>query len=240
MPTKQSVMWNLMCRCLPKGEWIGLQDIYNLIEKEIDLVPDDFEPAVATATPPRWQRNVRNILHYRKEYTKEIEWSGDARYMMPLTTDQTVATSSVPIKSGLSEEDFRKLQERKFEIGQLGEKYIVKYERQNLIKAGRNDLADKVRRISVEDIGAGYDILSFDINGESKYIEVKTTTGTGSTFELTANELHAAEKLEQQYWLYFVRDIGGTPQVTKILDPTDKIGELIDIQPTAYTVHLIE
>jgi len=239
MPTKQPVMWKLMCHRLPKGEWVRLQDIYTLIGKEIDLVPDDFEPAVATATSPRWQRNVRNILQHRKD-TKEIVWSGDARYMMPLTTDQTVMTSSVPIKSGLGEEDFRKLQERKFEIGQLGEKYIVKYERQNLIQVGRNDLADKVRRISEEDIGAGYDILSFDINGESKYIEVKTTTSTGSTFELTANELHSAEKLGQQYWLYFVRDIGGTPQVTKVPNPADQIGKLIDIQPTAYTVRLIE
>ena len=239
MPTKQPVMWKLMCHRLPKGEWVRLQDIYTLIGKEIDLVPDDFEPAVATATSPRWQRNVRNILQHRKD-TKEIVWSGDARYMMPLTTDQTVMTSSVPIKSGLGEEDFRKLQERRFEIGQLGEKYIVKYERQNLIQVGRNDLADKVRRISEEDIGAGYDILSFDINGESKYIEVKTTTSTGSTFELTANELHSAEKLGQQYWLYFVRDIGGTPQVTKVPNPADQIGKLIDIQPTAYTVRLIE
>lgn len=238
MPTKQSVMWKLMCRRLPKGEWVRLQDIYSLIEKEIDLMPDDFEPAVATATSPRWQRNVRNILQHRKD--KEIVWSGDARYMIPLTTDQTVMTSSVPIKSGLGEEDFRKLQERKYEIGQLGEKYIVKYERQNLIKIGRNDLADKVRRISEEDIGAGYDILSFDINGKSKYIEVKTTTGTGSTFELTANELHSAEKLGKQYWLYFVRDIGGTPKVTKISNPSGQIGKLIDIRPTAYTVRLIE
>ena len=238
MPTKQPVMWKLMCRRLPKGEWVRLQDIYSLIEKEIDLMPDDFEPAVATATSPRWQRNVRNILQHRKD--KEIVWSGDARYMIPLTTDQTVMTSSVPIKSGLGEEDFRKLQERKYEIGQLGEKYIVKYERQNLIKIGRNDLADKVRRISEEDIGAGYDILSFDINGKSKYIEVKTTTGTGSTFELTANELHSAEKLGKQYWLYFVRDIGGTPKVTKISNPSEQIGKLIDIRPTAYTVRLIE
>ena len=239
MPTKQPVMWDLIRHRLPKGEWVGLQDIYNLIEKEIDLVSDDFEPAAVTTTTPRWQRNIRNILQYRKG-TEKIVWSGDARYMMPLTTDQTVMTSSVPTKSGLGEEDFRKLQERKFEIGQLGEKYIVKYERQNLIKAGRNDLADKVRRISVEDIGAGYDILSFDINGESKYIEVKTTTGTGSTFELTANELHTAEKLGQQYWLYFVRDIGGTPQVTKVPNPANQIGKLINIQPTAYTVRLIE
>jgi len=239
MPTKQPVMWDLIRHRLPKGEWVGLQDIYNLIEKEIDLVSDDFEPAAATTTTPRWQRNIRNILQYRKG-NEEIVWSGDARYMMPLTTDQTVMTSSVPIKSGLGEEDFRKLQERKFEIGQLGEKYIVKYERRNLIKAGRNDLADKVRRISEEDIGAGYDILSFDINGESKYIEVKTTTGTGSTFELTANELHTAEKLGQQYWLYFVRDIGGTPRVTKVPNPADQIGKLINIQPTAYTVRLIE
>ena len=37
MPTQQPVMWDLMRRRLPKGEWVILQDIYNLIEKEIDL-----------------------------------------------------------------------------------------------------------------------------------------------------------------------------------------------------------
>ena len=239
MATRQPVMWDLMCRRLPKGEWVSLQDIYDLIEGEVDLEPDDFEPAATTTTTPRWKRNVRNILQYRKG-TGEIVWSGDARYMTPISTDQQVVTSSVPVKRGLSEEDFRKLQERRLEIGQLGEKYIVEYERQSLIKAGRNDLANKVRRISEEDIGAGYDILSFDAKGENKYIEVKTTTGSGSTFELTANELHIAKKLGQQYWLYFVRDIGGTPQVTKIQNPANRIGKFIDIQPTAYTVRLVE
>jgi hypothetical protein len=87
MPTQQKVMWDLMHRRLPKNEWVGLQDIYILIEKEIDLVPDDFEPAAPTTPTPRWQRNVRNILQYRKG-TEEIIWSGDARYMIPLTTDQ--------------------------------------------------------------------------------------------------------------------------------------------------------
>lgn len=239
MPTQQPVMWDLMRSRLPKGEWVRLQNIYTLIEKEIDLEPDDFEPAATTTTTPRWQRNVRNILHYRKG-TEEIVWSGDARYMIPISTDQTVVTSSVPVKSGLSEEDFRKLQERKVEIGQLGEKYVVEYERQNLTKAGRNDLANKVRQISEEDIGVGYDVLSFNVNGENKFIEVKTTTGIGTTFEITANELRVAKELGLQYWLYFVRDIGGTSRVTKIQNPAKQIGKLIDIQPTAYTVRLIE
>lgn len=54
MPTRQPVMWNLMRHRLPKGEWFGLQNIYNLIKKEIELVPNDFEPAAATTTMPRW------------------------------------------------------------------------------------------------------------------------------------------------------------------------------------------
>ncbi len=33
MSTKQPIMWDLIRHRLPKGEWVGLQDIYNLIEK---------------------------------------------------------------------------------------------------------------------------------------------------------------------------------------------------------------
>jgi hypothetical protein len=239
MPTTQPRMWELMRNHLPKGEWVSLTDTYSLIEKGIDLQPDDFEPAAPPRPAPRWQRNVRNILQYRRS-TGEIKWSRDARYMIPISADEAVITSSVPIKSGLSEKNFKKLQEKRFEIGQKGEEYIVEHERQNLIKDSREDLAKKVVRISEEDIGAGFDVLSFNIDGEKKYIEVKATTGTGSTFELTRNELRAAKKLGQQYWLYFVRDIDGTPQVTKIYDPAKQIDKLIKLEPSAYTVHLIE
>ena len=82
MPTPQPVMWEKIQRLLQRGVWVSLQDIYDLVEREINLAPDDFEPSSDNSREPIWQRNVRNILQYRKG-TGEITWSGDAEYMIP-------------------------------------------------------------------------------------------------------------------------------------------------------------
>ena len=239
MPTSQQRMWKVMQEQMKRGEWYNLQSVYKLIQKELTLRDDDWEPAVSSTGDARWHRNVRNILQYRKQ-TDDIVWSGDAKYMFPLTTDQVVATSSVPIKAGLSEKEFQLLQQRRYEIGRFGELYIVEYERTKLRSVSKPDLANKVKRISEENSGIGYDILSFDLDGQEKYIEVKATSGVGSTFELTANELKTAERFSKRYWLYFVRDIGGSPKVKEISDPFSQVGQLLIIEPTAFTVRLNE
>ena len=82
MPTPQASMWDVIRRHLPKGKWVTLQYIYDLVQSKINLQPDDWQPAAATTKTPRWQRNIRNILQYRKK-TGEILWSGDAQYKIP-------------------------------------------------------------------------------------------------------------------------------------------------------------
>lgn len=78
------------------------------------------------------------------------------------------------------------------------------WEKQFLIDAGRPDLAEKVSHTSViEGDGAGYDIQSFSLSGEPKYIEVKTTTGGERTpFMMTINELVFSQKEPDNYVLY--------------------------------------
>ena len=61
-------------------------------------------------------------------------------------------------------------------LGEFGEDLVIKYEKWKLIKLGRTNLAEKVEWISKEEgDGAGFDILSKNLNGTDKYIEVKTT-----------------------------------------------------------------
>ena len=71
----------------------------------------------------------------------------------------------MPLKQGLNEEQFYQILERKKEIGRKGEEFVVDFERKALTAAGRTDLIDKVKRISIENVSAGFDILSFDENG---------------------------------------------------------------------------
>ena len=76
-------------------------------------------------------------------------------------------------------------------LGLYGEELVIEYEKWNLIKSGKDNLADKIEWISKEvGDGAGFDILSKNLNGTDKYIEVKTTRlGKETPFFFSSNEL---------------------------------------------------
>jgi len=64
---------------MPKGEWISLQEVYDLVSRNAQLDKEDYEPQSPTSDLPKWKRNVRNVLQYRKRIG-EIEWDGDSNY----------------------------------------------------------------------------------------------------------------------------------------------------------------
>ena len=74
-------IWDCIRNRLPKGRWIALGDIYSLIEKNINLDEEDYEWQSPTSDIPKWKRNIRNVLQYRKG-TGEIEWDGHGSYRM--------------------------------------------------------------------------------------------------------------------------------------------------------------
>jgi hypothetical protein len=80
-----------------------------------------------------------------------------------------------------------------------------KYEIKILEENNRYDLAKKVAHHSVTiGDGLGYDILSFDLSGTKKFIEVKTTRGISKTdFFVTQTELQRS-KVETEFYLYRV------------------------------------
>ena len=74
-------LWSCLQKQLPKGEWTSLSDIYRIIEDKLSLDKEDYQWQSPTSDTPKWKRNVRNVLQYRKR-TREIEWDGDAMYRM--------------------------------------------------------------------------------------------------------------------------------------------------------------
>jgi hypothetical protein len=100
--------------------------------------------------------------------------------------------------------DFAENEAKNKKVGIGGEETVIKYEVNYLLSNGKPDLAEKVIHISkVIGDGTGYDILSYDLDGNKKYIEVKTTRGGQATpFYISASEYEFAELNSKNYFLY--------------------------------------
>lgn len=89
------------------------------------------------------------------------------------------------------------------ENGLAAELWVLEYERRRL---GGHPLVDQVRRVSAENVSAGYDIASFStpaVLHHDIHIEVKSFHGQ-KRFFWTRNEIETAEALAEAYVLYLV------------------------------------
>lgn len=74
-------IWDIILRKMPRQRWIALEEIYQFVEHEGLLDKEDFEPQSPSSDIPKWKRNVRNILQYRKGIG-DIRWNGKAGYFL--------------------------------------------------------------------------------------------------------------------------------------------------------------
>ena len=97
-------------------------------------------------------------------------------------------------------------------------------ERRRLAECSRSDLAGEVRWVAFEDgDGAGYDIRSFDQDGQERLLEVKTTNGSARTpFFLTQNERTVATECVDSWCIYRVHLFSRAPQIFVLSPPLEK------------------
>ncbi len=74
-------IWDCIRQHLPRKRWVSIGDIYALVQTRLRLDREDHEPQSPSSDIPKWKRNVRNVLQYRKR-TGEIEWDGRANYKL--------------------------------------------------------------------------------------------------------------------------------------------------------------
>jgi hypothetical protein len=129
-------------------------------------------------------------------------------------------------------------------VGKLGEETIVEFERAKLIAANRQDLAAKVNWHREDSINRtpGWDITSFDENGNEIFIEVKASEGARiSDVELTINEWIQAEKYAEteKYKIYLVSDVFSNPKIEIIDNPAKMVkGGLLTLNVARYQLLL--
>lgn len=106
----------------------------------------------------------------------------------------------------ISEQQLEQLLMENRKLGAKAENAVVEFEKQRLIKMGKEIQAELVKRISTINAAAGYDIESFDGTNDdvfpNRFIEVKATTGDDIRFYWTVNEREVAKKRKKQYWIY--------------------------------------
>jgi hypothetical protein len=134
--------------------------------------------------------------------------------------------------------DYSAIETANRKLGLKGEELVLRHERQALKEAGRQDLAGKVRHVSVvEGDGAGYDIASFTPSGDPKYVEVKTTRGAAQTpFFMSANEVRFSEQHPGGYHLYRVYGYDDASNSGKYYEESGFVGERFDLKPTQFRV----
>lgn len=123
--------------------------------------------------------------------------------------------------------------------GDRGEELVLRNEIEKIKQWGLPDeILSKVRRVSLESDDYGFDILSFDKDGNERYLEVKTTKSNGKNFSfiLTKNEFEQAKKYGNKYSFVIVFDILNNPHIWYMGNPFVEEPYKVKIQPFQYRV----
>jgi hypothetical protein len=85
----------------------------------------------------------------------------------------------------------------------------------------------------------GYDIHSYEINGDDKYIEVKTTTGINKRpFFMTDNEWEFMIRNSEKYYLYRIYDFNIDKNAGKYFKLKGNIHEQVHRVPKVFEIYI--
>jgi len=146
------------------------------------------------------------------------------------TTNQRRSTPNDTNRDG--DVDWEKENKRKRIKGRRAEEFVMDFERQRLSEAGQEDLAANVEDYSTK-YSKGFDILSWNVDGTERNIEVKSSNNNG--FILTSNELNKSEK-NSNYWIYIVNEKKNEVQIKQIKTPSLKDENQFRLEPKDYYV----
>jgi hypothetical protein len=202
------------------------QLLYHVVADQIDTSPELHLLLRAEATQPAAVPSVDDILHALV----------DPPVVPPLDEGfYRIRTRELPKVRRVV--DYPAMEAANRSLGNAGEEFAVRYERERLIAAGASRLADRVERVSVtKGDGLGYDVCSFEANGRERLIEVKTTSYDAATkFLVTRNEVAVSKELASHYHLYRVFDFRRRPQ---FYQKSGAIEQAFMLDPTEYSARL--
>lgn len=139
--------------------------------------------------------------------------------------------------------NFTETNKRNMIKGDLGEETVIIIEKERLMSLGRQDLADTVEWVSkTKGDGLGYDIESWNINGDSIeriYIEVKTTSGQIDTpFDISIKEVEVSRELGDKYYIYRIFGIEKVTNKINYYIINGDVTKYFDLVPNSFKAYL--
>lgn len=120
--------------------------------------------------------------------------------------------------------DYLDREARNISLGRAGEEFVVDYERWRLTSSGKQMLADKIEHVSsTQGDGLGYDVLSYEVTGRPKLIEVKTTAfGKETPFFISRTEVELSKSEPEVFRLYRLFEFRREPRLFSLGGPIDQ------------------
>lgn len=217
-------------------------EISGVLENVISTVPSQYWGDFLAG----YNNYVSNITTKTKVVLYPVEDLGTANRVIKEVAIPKRKASQPPranTSTKRSKMDYIKSQIANTKIGELGEKLVFKHEQEKLKTLAKKDSKFAMlipEWVALEDDGAGYDIKSYNENGDEIFIEVKATTGSKFTpFYISANELEFSKTHAGNYYLYRLFSINTTAEVAYfILSGDISLSTEIEISETEYIAKL--
>ena len=172
------------------------------------------------------------ILSSELSARTEMAEAGELYYEAPPQLPAIIEAPNEALERLVRKFDPAARDEKNRALGLKGEELIFHSERTRLARHNQT-LANQVRWVSRDDgDGAGYDVLSFDLDGRKRLIEVKTTIGHQTTpFFISSNEVRLSETRPNEFRLVRLYDFAKAPKVFEIKPP---LQESIILRPSIF------
>jgi hypothetical protein len=217
-------------------EWKNSDSVmkkWNMFEFSVFLYTELGRPPKKEQTPDE----LKDYIDFEEEYPEPEKVKPE--FIALEINPEKIHPLSKKGKSKSGTVDFEKENKRHKRLGEQGELIVFQKEKEFLTENKRIDLAERVKIISKEDTSAGYDILSYELDGTKKYIEVKSTSCPPSNianFLITINEYNKAKGIEN-YNLYVVFETKSkNPKIWRIKNPFQYEGRGLYLTPINFRV----
>ena len=190
-----------------------LEDYKKMLDFYVDIFESPLTPSIdslvnAVADPLR--------LEDTKVKIKDFEYRSPKKAKGKKTNNKKVKAK-------------KRRSDRSAFIGRKGEKIVFDFEKEKLKKINLNNLSEKVRWHAELNEKPGYDITSFDDNGDEIFIEVKSSSGkTINDVDLTKNEIMSMfnKKTKEKFYIYLVTNALTKPEIEVIKNPSERLKDI--------------